>query len=229
MREKRSSLIPLRISRLVGYLATGAQVKLAARAVIIGADSKKSLSVALVGLLAKCVILTVRVRFKVRILGGFPEQGCVAVSLHDSFWDGVLVATMHERLIPVTTSNVRSSKIVEWFLQYYRVIWTKDDVVPLGSKVLQAGGIVWIAPYGYEGNKSKTLSKDPRSGAARIAIEAWRPIVCVSIEGINSPSRRFRRRDVCVQIGEPIFGRPGESPAELTSRYVRNLHEIRRA
>lgn len=98
-------------------------------------DTVRRFASIVVALVTRCMIAVTRTIFRIEVVGSFPEQGCVAVSLHDSYWDGILVGILHERLFPVTTSNMRRVRIVGWYLDRYGVIWTGRSVVATGRRV----------------------------------------------------------------------------------------------
>jgi len=203
------------------YLTTGSSVNLKLRSKItVNTTDLTSKNRYVVEFLTRCIIVFIKLRFAIELTGKFPPGGCVAISLHDSYWDGVIVSTLHEKLVPVTTSKIRSNILAGWYLNRYGAIWTNDSVVERGNYVTRSGGITWIAPYGYESRNSPRSAKLPHSGAARIAISTQRPVVCVSLIGINCTKKHYLRTRLMIRVSEPLYALPEEDVSSFTSRLM---------
>lgn len=165
--------------------------------------------------IARVVMVVVRLRFRVRVAGTLPVGGAVAVSVHRSYWDGPVVAVLHSLVVPVTSAHFRSVPGVSWFLRHYGVIWTGSDAVAAGVDVVRGGGICWLAPFGLTPGDREPDRANGKTGAARIALATQCPVVGVHFE--------HRGRRLTIRITEPL--RPGddEGPDELTDRLVREL------
>jgi 1-acyl-sn-glycerol-3-phosphate acyltransferase len=171
-------------------------------------------------LIARIVMVVVRLRFQVRVVGNLLPNGAVAVSTHRSYWDGPVVAVLHSSVVPVTSKHFRSTPGVAWFLRHYGVIWTGGDVVTEGVDVVRGGGICWIAPFGLVRD-----GLDPacgRPGAARIALAADCPVFGIHFD---REKRTFRSR-LTIRVTEPLWPRKDDDPSELTDRLVRELLQV---
>ncbi|HEX6663935.1 MAG TPA: lysophospholipid acyltransferase family protein [Gaiellaceae bacterium] len=101
--------------------------------------------------------------------------------------------------------------------------------VDLGAAVLDAGGIVAVAP---EGRRSSTGGlQRGRNGVARIAIRTAAPVVPVAIWGQEHALRswrRLRRAPVDVRFGTASTYGDGEpsAPADVTSRIMVEIAQL---
>ena len=171
----------------------------------------------------RLVFVVMRLRFRVEIEGAFPAAGCVAVSLHDSYWDGPLVAALDPRVAPVTSKRWRRIPLVGWLLDVYGVIWTGESVIEQSVDVARRGSVCWVAPYGFDRGGPR---RQPHPGAAVIAIDSGRPIVPLKLTGLRRSARARRPRSpVRVEIGEPLHPAEGESVEDLTARCEAQLRE----
>lgn len=94
----------------------------------------------------------------------------------------------------------------EWAMQHAR-------------KVLCAGQVLGIFPEGTR-SKGKGL-RTAKTGAARLALETGCPIVPVALQGTQAMFKRFpRRAPIHIELGGPIYPKPGEGPLALTDRMM---------
>lgn len=91
----------------------------------------------------------------------------------------------------------------------------------LGLAVLEAGGLVAVAP---EGRVSKTGAlQRGRNGVARLAVASHAPVLPVAIWGQERATeswRRARRAPVDVRFGEPLYFDERDTPAAVTKRVM---------
>ena len=99
----------------------------------------------------------------------------------------------------------------------------------LGAAVLDAGGIVAVAP---EGHRSRTGGlQRGRNGVARLALRTGAPVVPLAIWGQERAFgswRRLRRAPVEVRFGPPpAFGSTdGSAPAAVTAGIMREIARL---
>ncbi len=162
------------------------------------------------------VVTTVRARFHICLSGELPEGGCVLVSRHDSYWDGVVAAALDPRVVPITSSRWRSIPVLGWFLDAYGVLWTDADPIAHAMAVVGRGGVCWLAPHAFERGQDDARA---HLGATRICIGAGVPLVPVVLSGLSDLTRgRGPRSTAEVSVGPPIWPRDGEAPAEFSAR-----------
>jgi 1-acyl-sn-glycerol-3-phosphate acyltransferase len=166
--------------------------------------------------LARVVATLMRARFAITLSGELPPTGCVLVSHHSSYWDGVVAVALDPRVIPVTSASWRSIPVVGWVLRVYGVLWTGDQVVAGAVSMVGRGNACWIAPRAYD--------RDGRAGrahlgAARICVAAGAPAVPVVLRGFDGrPSLRRPRGSAEISIGEPVLPDAGESVEGFSAR-----------
>lgn len=96
------------------------------------------------------------------------------------------------------------------------------------KKLLYAKQVLGIFPEGTR-NRGRGL-RVAKTGAARLAIEIGCPVIPIGIDGSHTFFKHFPRRNVVrINIGEPLWAKPGELPIGLTDRIMyelaRNLPE----
>ncbi len=203
------------------YLATGDPLDVGARPRVDGATRPRPCASGLASLISRLIICYVRTTRRVVIHGTFPDGGCVAVSLHRSYWDGLLVCMLDPRITAVTSRAWRSILAVGAYLDSYGVLWTGDDVVPRAARYVRDGGICWLAPCGFDPS-GQCLR--PHSGAAQIAQATGAPIVCLTLRPGPAPRRPLGRRTLTVLVGEPLPIAGGDRPEDVTARLVAALN-----
>ena len=175
-----------------------------------------------VSLLGRLMALALRAAYRITVRGEFPPEGCVAVSAHDSYLDAVVPSALSPRVTPVVSKLCQRLPLNRWFLENYGVIWTGLSALPEGAQAARAGGVCWLAPLGVSKSRQGTTFRKPRSGAARIALAADRPIVGLSI--VRRPRAGSSLRPVIeVVIGAPIHPAADETPQRLTARIAELL------
>jgi 1-acyl-sn-glycerol-3-phosphate acyltransferase len=164
-----------------------------------------------------------RVVTSVQIEGveNIPRSGPVIMAAnHLSMLDVPLIFTvLPRRTVCLAADRLRRSPFIRWFLDVGNTIYVHrgeadQDALGKALMVLQAGGILGIAP---EGTRSRTggLLRG-QAGAAHLATESQAPIlpvVAFGHERLWYNLRRLRRTRVCVQIGPPITVAPGAKTA----------------
>jgi 1-acyl-sn-glycerol-3-phosphate acyltransferase len=205
------------------YLLTGARCD--ARACGLrehGTSSRSSHQAQLaVSILARSVVSILRTRFDFSLSGGLPPSGCVLVSHHGSYWDGVAVAALDPRVVPITSRWWRSIPGVGWVLDTYGVLWTGDETIVSAISMVRQGAACWIAPHGYDHGASRTST---HLGAARICVGAGAPLVPVILKGLSRGTRSRRpRSSAAIAIGQPIWPDARESPAAFSARLEATL------
>jgi 1-acyl-sn-glycerol-3-phosphate acyltransferase len=181
----------------------------------------------LVSFLCRLVLVCLRSTRRIEVRGTLPPSPCVAVSLHRSYWDGVLVCALDPRITAVTSRAWRSVPGIGAFLDRYGVVWTGEDTVARAARAVAGGGICWLAPCGFA--RSGTCPR-PHTGAAQIARATGAPVVCVTL--VQQPRPRFPlgRRRQTILIGQPDPTAAGEPVTARTDRLVARLRaEERRA
>jgi 1-acyl-sn-glycerol-3-phosphate acyltransferase len=170
----------------------------------------------LTSLLSRTVVAVVRVRFRICLSGELPVSGCVLVSHHDSYWDGVVAAALDPRVVPITSSRWRSIPALGWFLDAYGVLWTDADTIARAMALVGRGDACWLAPHAFDRGHGHAPA---HLGAARICIGAGVPLVPVVLSGLSDLTRgRGPRRTAEVSIGLPIWPKDGEEPPEFSAR-----------
>jgi 1-acyl-sn-glycerol-3-phosphate acyltransferase len=101
--------------------------------------------------------------------------------------------------------------------------------VDLGAAVLDAGGIVAVAPEGRL-SRSGGLQR-ARNGVARLAIRTGAPVVPVAIWGQEEAFRswrRLRRAPVDIRFGAPpsFGGHDASTPAAVTTRIMAGIARL---
>lgn len=208
------------------YLATGGPVDVGARPRVEGAVPGGRWGRLLASFVSRLIICYVRLTHRVVLRGALPATGCVAVSFHRSYWDGLLVCMLDPRITAVTSRSWRSVRGVGRYLESYGVLWTGEHVVARAERYVRDGGVCWLAPCGFA---PSTDCPQPHTGAAQIARATGAPIVCLTLRrGI--PSRRpLRRGTLTFLIGEPLPGKAGDTVDAVTARLVAALRAQERA
>ncbi len=166
--------------------------------------------------LSRVMLTVTRLRFHIAVSGTIQPGGCVLVSDHDSYWDGVVAAALDPRIVPVVSRKWREIRVVGWFLDRYGVLWTGEDTVERATVVVADGGVVWIAPFGFPRDGVRTPA---HHGAAHICMRGDVPLVPVALEGLASSSRRrWRRGKASARIGTPMSPAPEEDATRFTAR-----------
>ena len=169
-------------------------------------------------MIGRLVACYVRLTHRIVIRGTLPGTPCVAVSLHRSYWDGLLICMLDPRITAVTSRAWKSVLAVGPFLETYGVIWTEDDVITKATRYVRDGGVCWLAPWGYARSGERP---HPHSGAAQIAHATGAPIVSVTLDG--GRRRWLRRRRLTILIGEPTPTAVDESVESATDRLIASL------
>ena len=167
-------------------------------------------------ILARLVASIMRTRFDFSLSGDLPQSGCVLVSHHDSYWDGVVAVALDPRVVPITSGRWRSIPAVGWVLDTYGVLWTGDGTIVRATSMVRRGAACWIAPHGYERGANHSPA---HLGAARICVGASAPMVPVRLNGFSRSARGRRpRSNAAIAIGPPIWPDAEESPAAFSAR-----------
>ena len=161
----------------------------------------------------RLVAATLRARFAFSLSGELPALGCVVVSHHDSYWDGVVAAALDPRVAPITSGNWRSIPVVGSVLRSYGVLWTDDQTVASATALVRRGAACWIAPRGFD----RARENPAHLGAARICVAAGAPLVPMSLSGLARPARR-PRSPAAIAIWPPVMPAPGESAEAFAER-----------
>jgi 1-acyl-sn-glycerol-3-phosphate acyltransferase len=213
------------------YILRGQPCNRATRA-LRGLDESKSGQFSSFAARIMGVILLVVCRgwFRITVAGDFPSAGCVAVSGHDSYWDGIIVSALDPRIVPVASRKIRDNTgAAGWFLGRlftgYGVLWTGEGTVANARSRVAASAICWLAPRGFQELEAKRQHESAMRvhlGSARIALESDCPVVPISIIGLDGwllrPCTRVR-----VLIGEPLQPRRLETPEAFTARFLESL------
>jgi 1-acyl-sn-glycerol-3-phosphate acyltransferase len=181
------------------------------------------------------LLIACRGWFRITVAGDFPSAGCVAVSGHDSYADGVIVSALDPRIAPVASHKIRDNTgAAGWFLGRlltgYGVLWTGEGTVANARSRVAASAICWVAPRGFQEPGAKRQHESAARlhlGAARIALESGCPVVPVSIIGLDGWRPRLRRTRVRVLIGAPLQPQELETPEAFTARYLASLEQTR--
>ena len=169
-----------------------------------------------VSVLARSVASIMRTRFDFSFSGDLPQSGCVLVSHHDSYWDGVVAVALDPRVVPITSGRWRSIPAVGWVLDTYGVLWTGDETIVSATSLVRRGAACWVAPRGYDRGASRAPA---HLGAARICVGASAPLVPVMLRGLSRSARGRRpRSNAAIAIGPPIWPDAEESPAAFSTR-----------
>lgn len=164
----------------------------------------------------RLIILSARARFRILVSGTFPSSGCVLVSYHNSYWDGIVVAALNPRVVPITGRRWSSNPVVGWYLNVYGVFWTQSDSVSRATRYVGRGGMIWAAPYKFDRGRATAAHHGP----ARMSISGRVPIIPMTLTGLSRESRkRWRRNVVHITIGAPLWPDEGESAEDFTTRY----------
>lgn len=171
---------------------------------------------ALTALLARAAVGALRARFQIRLSGEIPPSGCVLVSHHDSYWDGVMAAALDPRVFPVVSRGWRSIPGLGRFLNAYGVLWTGAETIEHATAAVGRGEICWLAPRAFDRGGGPTPA---HLGAALICTGADVPLVPLVFAGLSAATRGRPPRSVAhVDIGVPFWPQGGESAAEFSSR-----------
>jgi 1-acyl-sn-glycerol-3-phosphate acyltransferase len=218
------------------YVLGGQPYSRATRA-LLGVDESQSglFSKFAVRIVSFILLFICRNWFQITIVGDFPLAGCVAVSGHDSYWDGVIVSALDPRIIPVASHKIRDNTgAAGWFLgrlfNAYGVLWTGEGTVANAQSRVMASAICWVAPHGFQEFSAKRQHESAMRlhlGPARIALESDCPVVPISIIGLDGWRPRPRRTRVRVLIGEPVQPRRLETPEAFTGRFLASLEQTR--
>jgi hypothetical protein len=169
-----------------------------------------------VSLLGRVIATATRARFSIRIAGELPDGGCVLISHHDSYWDGLIAAALDPRVAPITSRNWRSTPVLGAFLDAYGVLWTGDHAISHATALVAGGGVCWLAPRAFDRGESRP---ERHLGAARICLEGGVPAMPLLLSGFSAATRgRGARPSVRIEIGRAIAPEPGESPAAFSAR-----------
>ncbi|WP_407939655.1 lysophospholipid acyltransferase family protein [Motilibacter deserti] len=169
-----------------------------------------------VRLIASLIILGVKTRFRLKWSGELPASAFIAVSRHDSYWDGVVACVLDPRIMPVVSRFWRRVPFVGWFLRSYGAIWTKDQAVANAIDAVFAGRCPWIAPFGFE---RRTPRSSPSPGAVQIARGADCPLLVIQMKRIPAtPRRLLGRPELHVTASEPFRLSADEPLRTLTIR-----------
>ncbi|MGD0455901.1 MAG: 1-acyl-sn-glycerol-3-phosphate acyltransferase [Solirubrobacteraceae bacterium] len=167
-------------------------------------------------LLSRTVVTVVRTRFQICLSGELPPAGCVLVSHHDSYWDGVVAAALDPRVVPITSSRWRSIPALGSFLDAYGVLWTDAETISHAMALVGRGDACWLAPHAFDRGRGHTPA---HLGAARICTGAGVPLVPLVLSGLSDLTRgRGPRSAAEVSIGLPVWPKDGEEPAEFSAR-----------
>lgn len=202
------------------YLATASPVDLGARRRVVGGARPSRWALLLASLISRLIICYVRLFRRIEILGALPATRCVAVSLHRSYWDGLLVCMLDPRITAATSRAWKFVPVVGRYLETYGVLWTGEDVVAKAARYVRDGGICWLAPCGFDPSGE---CPHPHSGAAEIARAASAPIVRVTLEDGGRPRFGIGRRRLTIGIGSPLWPAAGEPVEAVTERIVAAL------
>jgi 1-acyl-sn-glycerol-3-phosphate acyltransferase len=169
-----------------------------------------------VSLLARVIATATRARFRISVAGELPAGGCVLISHHNSYWDGLIAAALDPRVTPITSRNWLSIPLVGAFLDAYGVLWTGDHAIAHATALVRRGSVCWLAPRAFDRGK-----RHPQRhlGAARICMEGGVPALPLSLSGFSAATRGPGARPrVRIEIGRAIAPESGESPAAFTAR-----------
>lgn len=162
----------------------------------------------LVSWLGCLTIVAARLRWRWDITGSLPATGAVVVSRHTTYWDGFLASMLDPRISPVVGRDWRSPAAVGWLLTRYGVIWTDASPVQAGQDRAAQGGIVWIAPAGWERQETGRLHR----GAAEIAFAAEVPVLALDLLGAQLHGLRRGRLELRLREVSPA----GRTVEQLT-------------
>lgn len=173
-------------------------------------------------------------RLKVEGLEHVPARGPVLlVGNHDSYWDPVVIgiAALKRRQIRALAKSslwkVKGLNKVLDGMGQIPILRGGGDVGALDPAIaeLRAGSCIGIFP---EGTRSLGRELRPRSGLGRIAAAVPEAtIVPVAVTGATDIPRFPRRPRLLVRFLPPAEGlRPGESPADIATRIVREIREV---
>jgi 1-acyl-sn-glycerol-3-phosphate acyltransferase len=179
------------------------------------------------------IALFVRATMRVRVEGleRIPASGpAIIAGNHLSLFDAVVVIPYLPRpVILLLAEELRVWPWIDFVLgRLGNAILVRRGSgdrrpVDLGAAVLDAGGIVAVAP---EGRRSQTGGlQRGRNGVARLAIRTAAPVVPVAIWGQErafSSWRRLRRAPVAVRFGTPSSFPDGDpsTPGDVTTRVM---------
>ncbi|HEX7610148.1 MAG TPA: lysophospholipid acyltransferase family protein [Solirubrobacteraceae bacterium] len=171
--------------------------------------------------IARVVATTMRARFAITLSGELPPTGCVLVSHHSSYWDGVVAVALDPRVVPITSGNWRSIPIVGWVLHVYGVLWTGDQTVASAVSLVGRGNACWIAPRAYDRSGGASRA---HLGAARICVAAGAPAVPLALSGFGGkPRTRRLRPSAAIAIGEGVWPDADESAERFSARLEATL------
>ena len=171
--------------------------------------------------IARAVATVMRTRFEIRLSGELPPTGCVLVSHHSSYWDGVVAVALDPRVVPITSRNWRSIPVIGWVLHVYGVLWTGEETIATAVSMVGRGNACWIAPRAYDRGSDGARA---HLGAARICVAAGAPAVPVELSGFaGAPSARRPRRRAMIAIGRGVWPDAGESAEAFSARLEATL------
>lgn len=167
-------------------------------------------------LLGRVIATATRARFRIRISGELPATGCVLISHHDSYWDGLIAAALDPRVAPVTSRSWLSIPLLGAFLDAYGVLWTGDHAIAHGTALVGRGSVCWLAPRAFDRGEPHP---ERHLGAARICVDGCVPMLPLMLDGLSPATRGLGRRPlVSIEIGQAISPLPGEAPAAFSAR-----------
>jgi 1-acyl-sn-glycerol-3-phosphate acyltransferase len=187
----------------------------------------------------RLIALLVRATMRVRVEGleHVPRSGpAIIAGNHLSLLDSVVVIPCLRR--PVILLLAEELRVWPWIGLVLGRIGNAILVrrgsgerrpIELGAAVLDAGGIVAVAPEGHR-SRSGGLQRG-RNGVARLAIRTGAPIVPVAIWGQERAFGswcRLRRAPVDVRFGAPpsLANVNGSAPAAVTTRVMLEIARL---
>ena len=173
-------------------------------------------------------------RLKVEGLEHVPARGpMLLVGNHDSYWDPVVIgiAAIKRRQVRALSKSslwkVKGlNKVLDGMGQIPIVRGTSDaHALDRAIEELRGGSCVGIFP---EGTRSLGRTLRPRSGFGRLAAAVPEAVIVpVAVIGSTDIPRFPKRPRLEVRFLPPAEGlRPGETPADLAVRVVREIREL---
>jgi hypothetical protein len=194
---------------------------------------------ALVSAIVRTMLGLCHLAFRFEFVGSIPAEGCVLVSSHVSYLDGLLPTMLSGRVTPIISRHCKPQPSAgrsarDWLLRIgktirayaltiYGVIWAEGgSSITQGAAVVSAGQICWLAPKGFGRAPHGTYFSTAQLGAARIALMENCPVVPIAI--VSRRRTIFQPRPmVVVRIGQPIGPDPAERGRHFTDRYMAAL------